>query len=89
VKRVGLTLHALSPRAGWQGRLFDDAPLPSTLAPRPTSHADRQRRLDDALDRLRTRLGFGRILRGSSTPLAATHPLGAEGYRLRTPSLNQ
>ena len=53
------------------------------------TRADRQRRLDGALDRLRGKLGFGRILRGPSAPLAETHPLRADGYRLRTPSLNQ
>ncbi len=54
-----------------------------------TSRADRQRRLDTALDALRARLGFGAVLRGASAPLAATHPLGKDGFRLRTPSLNQ
>jgi len=76
VKRLGVVLHELTPASGWQGRLFDE-------------RADRQRRLDTALDGLRERLGFGRVLRGTSAPLAATHPLRPDGYRLRTPSLNQ
>lgn len=53
------------------------------------SRADRQRRLDRALDSLRERHGFGHILRGSSFALKATHELSADGFRLRTPSLNQ
>jgi DNA polymerase IV len=53
------------------------------------SRGDRQRRLDRALDSLRERHGFGHILRGSSFALKATHELSADGFRLRTPSLNQ
>jgi DNA polymerase-4 len=37
----------------------------------------------------RARHGFGRILRGTSFPLSANHELLPDGYRLRTPSLNQ
>lgn len=89
VKRLGITLHGLQARAGWQGSLFDDAPPERTTQRERESRADRQRRLDAVVDRLRERLGFGAVLRGASTPLAATHPLGKDGYRLRTPSLNQ
>jgi DNA polymerase-4 len=94
VKRVGLTLTNLRPSAGWQGRLFSEGEAedgrPAGCEARfAASRADRQRRLDGALDRLRERLGFGRILRGSSAPLGSTHPLRADGFRLRTPSLNQ
>ena len=85
VKRVGLTLHGLATAGGWQGRLFDEGEAGNGRGTR----LDRQRRLDDAIDRLRARLGFGRVLRGPSLPLAATHPLRPDGYRLRTPSLNQ
>ncbi len=53
------------------------------------SRADRQRRLDEAVDRLRERLGFGRVLSAASLELARTHPLTRDGLRLRTPSLNQ
>jgi len=74
-KRVGLTLLGLSPSPGWQGALFGDA--------------DRRRRLDRALDALRARLGFGRVLRGASLPVARICELGPDGFRLRTPSLNQ
>ena len=76
VKRVGVTLVDLVETAGHQGGLF---------APR----ADRHRRLDDTLDELRERVGFGRVLRGSTLPLAETHRLTRSGFRLRTPSLNQ
>ncbi|MAB80895.1 MAG: hypothetical protein CMJ89_16235 [Planctomycetes bacterium] len=87
VKRITLRLSNLTCTEGWQGRLFDEAreQNPDTGTSRP----DRQRRLDSALDQLRKRHGFGRILRGTSTPLEKTHPLGPDGYRLRTPSLNQ
>ncbi len=84
VKRIGLVLTNLGPSAGWQGRLFSAPGRDGRL-----SHADRQRRLDHALDRLRASLGFGRVLRGTCLPLRATHPLSAEGFQLRTPSLTQ
>ncbi|MEW6073867.1 MAG: DNA polymerase IV [Planctomycetota bacterium] len=88
VKRVGLVLVRLSPGAGWQGRLFDAEKAAGS--PHPAgSRADRHRQLDRAIDRLRAKLGFGRLLRGPSLPLAATHPLRPDGFRLRTPSLNQ
>lgn len=81
VKRVGLSLEGLEPAAGWQHHLAGDDGR--------EARADRERRLDAALDALRARHGFGRILRGGSLPLGATHPLEADGFRLRTPSLNQ
>jgi len=91
VKRVGITLLHLSPNPGWQGQLFSDPPEgeDERVDDHASSHADRWRRLDSALDRLRGRLGFGRVVRGASFPLVATHPLGRDGFRLRTPSLNQ
>jgi len=100
VKRIGITLFDLSPAAGWQGHLFSEPPddvgsdvgdgaLGAWRDTHATSRADRHRRLDRALDRLRERHGFGRVLRGSSLPLLATHPLARDGFRLRTPSLNQ
>jgi DNA polymerase-4 len=101
VKRVGITLVDLARGGGWQRTLFDgeraDAERDETSsegssdADRDTreSRTDRQRRLDIALDALRARHGFGRILRGTSFPLSANHELLPDGYRLRTPSLNQ
>ena len=84
-KRVGLSLLNLQPAGGWQGHLFNE----DGEDPRRTSHADRHRRLDVALDSLRARHGFGRILRGGSAPLGDDHDLGEDGFELRTPSLNQ
>jgi DNA polymerase-4 len=92
LKRIGIGFHGLAPAPGWQGQLFSSTAEPA-LGPPPDAHdasrADRHRRLDHALDQLRAKLGFGRILRGTSAPLAASHPLRADGFRLRTPSLNQ
>ena len=88
VKNLGLTLHGLQERGGWQGRLFDDGDT-GREGRQAESRADRLRRLDAVVDELRVRLGFGRLLRGASTPLSETHPLCPDGYRLRTPSLNQ
>jgi len=94
VKRVGVTLFGLTPNTGWQGHLFSHpSESPGVKSPRSSdhtlSHADRQRRIDGIVDRLRTQLGFGGIVRGSSFPLRVTHPLDRDGFRLRTPSLNQ
>jgi DNA polymerase-4 len=86
VKRIGVTLSSFGQSSGWQGRMFDEH---AAAAPAATSRADRQRRVDHALDALRRQHGFGRILRGSTLPLVATHPLRPDGFRLRTPSLNQ
>jgi DNA polymerase-4 len=88
LKRLGIAFHGLARTPGWQGQLFtgSDEILSGEHGP---SRADRHRRLDRALDELRAKLGFGRILRGSSTPLAQSHPLHPDGFRLRTPSLNQ
>lgn len=93
LKRIGITLHGLAAAPGWQGQLFSGTselvPDSGPSAPYDASRADRHRRLDHALDALRTKLGFGRILRGTSTPLQQSHPLRPDGFRLRTPSLNQ
>ena len=91
VKRVGVTFLALRPAAGHQGQLFSD-PQRDHAPGAPGaqgSHADREHRLDQALDELRRRHGFGRVLRGSSLPLIERFPLGPDGFQLRTPSLNQ
>jgi DNA polymerase IV len=100
-KRIGITLIGLRPRVGWQGHLFSDPArdLDSRSDPkssagthpthRPTSYADRQRALDQALDRLRAKHGFGRVLRGAYVPLVKTHRMNRDGFVLRTPSLNQ
>jgi DNA polymerase-4 len=91
VKRVGITLVGLTRSTGVQHTLFDDRTLdtvpPDTKA--RESRTDREQRLDEALDALRAKHGFGRILRGSSFPLKTNHELERDGFRLRTPSLNQ
>jgi DNA polymerase-4 len=84
VKRLGLTLLGLRPAGAPQLELFAD-PGDEHATPRHL----RARELDRALDGLRDKLGFGRVLRGSSLPLQRTHPLGPDGFKLRTPSLNQ
>ena len=89
VKNLGLTLLNLRTATGWQGQLFDRPLLNGEFDEHAHSRADRHRRLDTAIDQLRARLGFGSVLRGSSTPLGATHTLGPDGFKLRTPSLNQ
>jgi len=86
-KRIGLELTKLGRRVGWQQNLFSDPGDEHASA--GTSHADRQRQLDTVLDDLRARHGFGGMLRGSSLPLSQTHEWGDDGFRLRTPSLNQ
>lgn len=117
VKRVGVCLRELRTTRAWQHSLFSD-PLHSRSQEGEelrletdasdeagrfeASRADRQRRLDDALDTLRERHGFGRVLRGSSARLleprvrderggenTPAFPLERDGFRLRTPSLNQ
>ncbi len=55
----------------------------------PGSRDDRARALDEALDALRSRHGFGALVRGASLPLIQDHELGGDGFVLRTPSLNQ
>lgn len=77
VKRVGLRLEELSRHAGLQHQLFDEGTQ------------ERAQRLDRALDALRAKHGFGRVLKGSSLLLNDQYPAGPDGLRLRTPSLNQ
>jgi len=92
VKRVGLTLEGFTPRGGWQLQLFDEgcdsSPPGFSTQPRE-SRADRLHRLERAVDGLREKHGFGRVLRATSLLLAEQYPLGQDGLRLRTPSLNQ
>lgn len=102
VKRVGLTLEGFTPRGGWQLQLFDDGqpspprfsiiPPAAETTPEPQareSRADRMHRLERTLDQLREKHGFGRVLRATSLLLSEQYPLGKDGLRLRTPSLNQ
>ncbi|MFT5287944.1 MAG: DNA polymerase-4 [Planctomycetota bacterium] len=88
VKRVGVTLNGLVTRAGWQGQLFSTGGQDRDHD-HGGSHADRHRKLDHVVDELREKLGFGRLLSGTSLELKSTHPLTRDGFKLRTPSLNQ
>ena len=85
MKRVGVTLTGLREAGGHQGWLFSDPGRDRA----DLSRRDREHRLDGVLDDLRRRHGFGGVLRGSSLPLVERFPLGRDGFRLRTPSLNQ
>lgn len=90
VKRVGLTLLHLRGSCGRQGELFSDPARDRAQgAAAGGSHADRAAALERALDGLRARHGFGKVLRGQSLSLLGEHPLGPDGFVLRTPSLNQ
>lgn len=96
VKRVGISLLHLRGTVGRQGELFSDPerdrePSGPASAGAPTTgcHAERAAALERALDGLRARHGFGKVLRGASLPLLKEHPLGPDGFVLRTPSLNQ
>jgi DNA polymerase-4 len=94
VKRIGLTLAHISATGGWQGHLFSAGDAPAGAedgagAPTSASHAERMHRIDRALDRMRAKHGFGRMLLGTSFTLKATHALQRDGFQLRTPSLNQ
>ncbi len=87
VKTLGVRCDDLVPASGRQRSLFDGET--GLAAPAAGTREERHARLDRVLDALRARHGFGRALRASTLPLAETHPLGPDGFRLRTPSLNQ
>lgn len=89
VKRVGLTLEGFTPRAGWQLSLFDEGEPSSPPRFSTEARADRLHRLERTVDELRAKHGFGGVLRATSLLLADQYPLGKDGLRLRTPSLNQ
>lgn len=93
VKRVGVSLLNLKPHSGHQYELFSDPHsdrmADSGLCGSPSSRSDREEALDQALDRLRERHGFGSVVRGAAMPLVEDHELGGDGFGLRTPSLNQ
>jgi hypothetical protein len=90
-------LEGFTPRGGWQLQLFDEGeksspPGFSTPAPEAEpreSRADRLHRLERTVDELREKHGFGGVLRATSLLLSKQYPLGKDGLRLRTPSLNQ
>lgn len=99
VKRVGLELSGLVRVDLRQGVLFDLESPAEPAAEEPSAaqgeeaparrRDERLRRIDDAVDRLRARHGFGNVLRGSSFLLADGRERTKDGFVLRTPSLNQ
>ncbi|MEZ5973396.1 MAG: DNA polymerase IV [Planctomycetota bacterium] len=93
VKRVGLSLLQLREQGPYQHTLFSDPTSDRSTAElqagRAASRSDRAQALDQALDRLRERHGFGSVQRGTAMPLRQDHELGRDGFGLRTPSLNQ
>ena len=76
VRLVGVTLASLEPRGLAQGSLFAD-------------EERRNRRLFAAVDSVRERHGFGRLVLGSAARLLGELPHGRNGFRLRTPSLTK
>ncbi len=76
VRLVGVTLTSLQPQGARQRSLFDE---------RDTS----RQKLFDAVDAVRKRHGFGALLVGASSDLLGHLPHGADGFRLRTPSLTK
>ena len=93
VKRVGVSLLNLREQYEYQHELFRDPHSDRLQDPEqphaPSSRADREEALDQALDQLRQRHGFGSVVRGAAMPLVEDHDLGDDGFALRTPSLNQ
>lgn len=76
VRLLGVTLAALERRSALQGELFAEA-------------EQRRGRLFAAVDAIRARHGFGKMVVGESAGLLGVLPQGPEGFRLRTPSLSR
>jgi len=76
LRLVGVTLHGLEARSG-DGQLD----LLATL--------DVDRHLDEAVDAIRRRHGFGALVRGRAIDLLQQVPSSARGFRLRTPSCSR
>ena len=79
VKRVGISLLHLRGTVGRQGEPLSDPSViespdpPRRAPPRPAVAAERAAALERALDGLRARHGFGKVLRGASLPLLKEH----------------
>ena len=76
LRLVGVTLHGLEAR-GTEEQL-------DLLA-----NLDVDRHLDQAVDRIRERHGFGALVRGRAIGLLQKVPSSARGFRLRTPSCSR
>ena len=76
LRGLGVRLSRLAPAGGHvQEGLWDRSPGAAL-------------RLEKALDRIREKHGFGRILQGGESLLLGKLPFGRDGFRLRTPSLS-
>ncbi len=76
LRGLGVRLSRLVPAGpGVQDGLWDRSP-------------GRGLRIEEALDRVRKKHGFGGMLRGKESLLLGRLPFGREGFRLRTPSLS-
>jgi DNA polymerase-4 len=76
VRLCGVTLATLERPLALQGELF-------------AGPEQRRGRLDAAVDAIRARHGFGRVVLGESAGLLGKLPHGPHGFRLRTPSLSR
>ncbi|MHC5064212.1 MAG: DNA polymerase Y family protein [Planctomycetota bacterium] len=76
VRLLGVSLGNLRSRVGAQGELFAAA-------------EERRGGLFAALDRVRGRHGFGKLVLGNANELLGRLPNGDQGFRLRTPSLSK
>lgn len=76
VRLIGVTLSALERPAALQGELFD-------------GEGERRGKLYEAVDAIRARHGFGKMVLGESAGLLGVVPQGPHGFVLRTPSLSK
>ncbi|MBL8897450.1 MAG: hypothetical protein JNM84_07470 [Planctomycetes bacterium] len=76
VRRVGFSLSGFAPAAPAQATLFEDGEA-------------RRARLDRAVDAIRARHGFGRLVAGPAVELLGKLENPPDGFVLRTPSLTQ
>lgn len=90
VSRIGLSLERLMADGGYvQGDLFSLLVAEGSGPLRGEGmHALRSRRLDESLDRIRDRHGFGSMTVGPSIALLGRLVRTHSGFRMRTPSLS-
>jgi len=85
VRMVGATLRGLEPRPSWR-QLF--LPLPSTKISRGAKDLSAGD-LDEVVDRIRERFGFGALTVGRSIDMLGRVKHDARGFVLRTPALTR